>query len=88
MLSKIFGRGVEQGLLDDKARQMARRGVQKLERLRLKLLHKLEALLQQADQGSNQTLLLSGQSLADDLAAVEDLEARINALLDDPEAKT
>lgn len=79
---------VEQGLLDDKARQMARRGVQKLERLRLKLLHKLEALLQQADQGSNQTLLLSGQSLADDLAAVEDLEARINALLDDPEAKT
>ncbi len=79
---------VEQGLLDDKARQMARRGVQKLEALRLKLLHKLEALLQQTDEGSNQKLLLSGQSLADELAAVEDLEARINALLDDPDDKT
>jgi len=48
----------------------------------------LEALLQQTDEGSNQKLLLSGQSLADELAAVEDLEARINALLDDPDDKT
>ena len=72
---------VEQGLLDDKGRQMARRGVQKLEDLRLKLLHKLEMLLQQAHEGSNEQLLLSGRSLADALANVEDLKARVDALL-------
>ena len=33
------------------------------------------------------TLLLKGQTLADELAAIEDLEARITALLDEPKAK-
>ena len=56
---------MQHGLLDDNARQ----GVAKLERLRQKLLGKLETLLQQAGEGGNQTLLLSGQSLADELAA-------------------
>ena len=77
---------VKQGLLDDNARQLARQGVAKLERLRQKLLGKLETLLQQAGEGGNQTLLLSGQSLADELAAVEELKQRIDALLEQPAA--
>ena len=83
-------RGVEvlgrRGLLDDNARQRARQGVAKLERLRQKLLGKLETLLQQAGDGGNRTLLLSGQSLADELAAVEELKQRIDALLEQPTA--
>ena len=77
---------VQRGLLDDNARQLARQGVAKLERLRQKLLGKLETLLQQAGDGGNRQLLLSGQSLADELAAVEDLKERIDALLDQPRA--
>ena len=77
---------VQRGLLDDNARQMARQGVAKLERLRQKLLGKLETLLQQAGEGSNQWLLLSGQSLADELAAVEELKQKIDALLEQPAA--
>jgi len=41
---------VQRGLLDDDARAMARRGVEKLERLRLSLLHKLEGLLERAER--------------------------------------
>ena len=74
---------VQQGLLDDDARTLAKRGVEKLERLRLSLLHKLEGLLEQAGKGSDQRLLLTGQSLADELAAVEDLKQRIDALLEE-----
>ena len=77
---------VERGLLDDNARAMARQGVAKLERLRHSLLRKLETLLQQAGDGGNQRLLLSGQSLADELAAIDDLKERIDALLDQPPA--
>lgn len=72
---------VQQGLLDDNSRALARKGVTQLEQLRLKLLSKLEALLQQAGDGGNQRLLLCGQSLADELAAVEDLESKLNTLL-------
>ena len=75
---------VKQGLLDDNARQVARQGLAKLERLRQKLLGKLETLLQQAGEGGNRTLLLSGQSLADELAAVEELKQKIDALLEQP----
>ena len=77
---------VERGLLDDNARAMARQGVAKLERLRQSLLRKLETLLQQAGDGSNEHLLLTGQSLADELAAIDDLKERIDALLDSPAA--
>ncbi|WP_115018956.1 lecithin retinol acyltransferase family protein [Synechococcus sp. UW140] len=73
---------VQRGLLDDNSRALARKGVTQLEQLRLKLLNKLEALLQQAGDGGNQRLLLSGQSLADELAAVEDLENKLNTLLE------
>ena len=77
---------VQRGLLDDNSRALARKGVSQLEQLRLKLLRKLEALLQQAGDGGNQRWLLSGQSLADDLEAVEDLKQKIDALLDHPPA--
>ena len=77
---------VQRGLLDDNARQMARQGVAKLEQLRQKLLGKLETLLQQAGESGNQTLLLSGQSLADELAAVEELKQKIDVLLEQPAA--
>ena len=73
---------VQRGLLDDDARTMAKRGVEKLERLRLSLLRKLEGLLERAGDGTDRGLLLTGQSLADELAAVEDLKQRIDALLD------
>ncbi len=73
---------VQRGLLDDDARAMARRGVEKLARLRLSLLHKLEGLLERAGEGTDRRLLLTGQSLADELAAVEDLKQRIDVLLE------
>ena len=56
---------VQRGLLDDDARTMATRGVEKLERLRLSLLRKLEGLLERAGDGTDHRLLLTGQSLAD-----------------------
>ena len=77
---------VQRGLLDDSARAMAREGVAKLERLRQTLLTKLETLLQQAGDDADQRLLLSGQTLADELAAIDDLKERIDALLDQPPA--
>ena len=73
---------VQRGLLDDDARTMAKRGVEQLERLRLSLLHKLEGLLERAGDGTDRSLLLTGQSLADELAAVENLKQRIDALLE------
>ena len=77
---------VQRGLLDDHARDVAREGLAKLDRLRQKLLGKLETLLQQAGDGSNRRLLLAGQSLADELEAIDDLKRRIDALLDQPAA--
>ena len=73
---------VQRGLLDDDARTMAKRGVEKLERLRLSLLRRLETLLQQAGADGRNQLLLSGQKLADELAAVEELKQKIDALLE------
>tara|TARA_Y100000746_G_scaffold143498_1_gene122748 strand:+ start:1344 stop:1979 length:636 start_codon:yes stop_codon:yes gene_type:complete len=75
---------VRQGVLDDNSRQLARRGLAKLEQLRQTLLQKLETLLQQIGNGGNKQLLLTGQSLADELAAVEDLQRKIDALLNQP----
>ncbi len=75
---------VRQGVLDDNSRQIARRGLAKLEQLRQTLLQKLETLLQQLGNSGNKQLLLTGQSLADELAAVEDLQRKIDALLNQP----
>jgi hypothetical protein len=75
---------MRKGVLDDNSRQIARRGLAKLEQLRQILLHKLETLLQQIGNDGNKQLLLTGQSLADELAAVEDLQRNIDALLNQP----
>ena len=72
---------VQQSFLDDNARSMAHKGITQLERLRLKLLSELETLLQQAGEDGNQRFLLSSQSLAHELAAEEDLEAKLHTLL-------
>ena len=70
---------VQRGLLDDDARSIAKQGVEKLERLR-----KLETVLQQAGADDNNRLLLSGQHLADELAAIEELKGKVDALLEQP----
>ena len=77
---------VQQGLLDDNTRQIARQGVDKLERLRQRLLQQLEGLLQRAGDADNSQLLLNGQSLADQLAAVEELKQKVDSLLEQPRA--
>ena len=75
---------VRRGVLDDNTRQIASQGLAKLEQLRQTLLQKLEALLQQVGSDANKQLLLTGQNLADELAAVEDLQQKIDALLNQP----
>ena len=75
---------VRRGVLDDNTRQIASQGLAKLEQLRHTLLQQLEALLQQVVSDGNKQLLLTGQSLADELAAVEDLQRKIDALLSQP----
>ena len=75
---------VRRGVLDDNTRQIASQGLAKLEQLRQTLLQKLEDLLQQIGSDGNKQLLLTGQSLADELAAVEDLQRKIDALLNQP----
>ena len=77
---------VQRGLLDESTRRIARQGVEKLERLRQRLLQQLETLIQQAGEEGNSQLLLSGQSLADELADVEELKQKIDALLEQPPA--
>jgi hypothetical protein len=75
---------VRRGVLDDNTRQIASQGLTKLEQLRKTLLQKLEGLLQQIGSDGNKQLLLTGQSLADELAAVEELQRKIDALLNQP----
>ena len=75
---------VRRGVLDDNTRQIASQGLAKREQLRQMLLQKLEGLLLQIGSDGNKQLLLTGQSLADELAAVEDLQRKIDALLNQP----
>ena len=75
---------VRRGVLDDNTRQIASQGLTKLEQLRQTLLQKLEGLLQKIGSDGNKQLLLTGQSLADELAAVEELQRKIDALLNQP----
>ena len=75
---------VRRGVLDDNTRQIASQGLTKLEQLRQTLLQKLEGLLQPIGSDGNKQLLLTGQTLADELAAVEDLQKKIDALLNQP----
>jgi hypothetical protein len=81
---------LRQGLDSEEARRRARQAIAQLEELRLRLLERLESTLEQAEGWLNRsgggdqrsrTLRLAGQRLADELAAVEDLEERLDRLL-------
>ena len=96
----LTGLGVllRKGLVDERSRDRARKGLDQLQKLRLKLMEKLETTLDQAEtwmrgmpgQGADdrvdrrgRQLLLTGRTIADELAAVEDMEARLSSLLED-----
>ena len=71
----------EKGLIDDRSRAVALKGVCKLEQLRQDLIVRLEDLLRQDNTNPNKQLLLTGQSLADQLTEVEELTAKVKTLL-------
>ena len=88
---------LRKGLIDEASKERARQGLEQLQRLRQTLLEKLESTLEQAEvwlkgmpgQGADdrldrrgRQLLLTGRTIADELAAVEDLETRIRTLLE------
>ena len=88
---------LRKGLIDEASKERARQGLVQLQRLRQTLLEKLESTLEQAEiwlkgmpgQGADdrmdrrgRKLLLTGRTIADELAAVEDLETRIRTLLE------
>ncbi|EAR17678.1 lecithin retinol acyltransferase family protein [Synechococcus sp. W2B2] len=88
---------LRKGLIDEASKERARQGLVQLQRLRQTLLEKLESTLEQAEvwlkgmpgQGADdrldrrgRQLLLTGRTIADELAAVEDLENRIRTLLE------
>jgi hypothetical protein len=80
---------LRQGLTLDHGRDLALRSLEQLDGLRLRLQQRLEQELEQAEQwwagdkGSDQLgkLRLQAQSLADQLATVEELEGRLERLL-------
>ena len=72
---------IRQGILDENSQDLARKGIDKLDKLRVKLLHKLEQTLRHANEQETNQLRLTGQNLADDLAALDDLKTRIDTLL-------
>ena len=88
---------LRKGLIDEASKERALQGLVQLQRLRQTLLEKLESTLEQAEtwlkgmpgQGADERmdrrgrqLLLTGRTIADELAAVEDLEIRIKTLLE------
>ncbi|MCT0199124.1 lecithin retinol acyltransferase family protein [Synechococcus sp. CS-1325] len=80
---------LRQGLSLDHGRELAQRSLEQLDGLRLRLQQRLEQELEQAEQwwagdkGTDQLgkLRLQAQSLADQLATVEELEDRLERLL-------
>ncbi|EHA59160.1 lecithin retinol acyltransferase family protein [Synechococcus sp. WH 8016] len=89
---------LKRGLVNEQSRDRARRGLVQLKKLRQRLLNQLEGTLEQAEGwirggpnngasdrygGQGQRLLKAGQTLADELAAVEELEQRISDLLNE-----
>ena len=89
---------LKRGLVNERSQERARRGLVQLRELRQILLEKLEGTLEQAEGwirgGPNngasdrygikgKKLLQAGQSLADELAAVEELEQKISDLRND-----
>ena len=88
---------LRKGLIDEASKERARQGLVQLQRLRQTLLEKLESTLEQAEvwlkgmpvqdaddrlDRRGRQLLLTGRTIADELAAVEDLETRIRTLLE------
>ena len=72
---------VQTDLLDDKSRAIAVKGVRKLEQLQQKLIVRLEDLLRKKNTRPNKQLLLTGQSLEDQLTEIEELKTKIKTLL-------
>ena len=72
---------IKRGIMDEKSQELARKGIDQLERLRLKLLHKLEQTLRHANENETNQLRLTGQNIADDLAALDELKLRIDSFL-------
>ena len=72
---------IRQGILDENSQDLARKGIDKLDKLRVKLLRKLEQTLRHANEQETNQLRLTGQNLADDLAALDELKTRIDTLL-------
>ena len=94
---------LKRGLVNEQSRDRARRGLLQLEKLRQSLLDQLEGTLEQAEGwirggpnneasdrygGQGRKLLKAGQSLADELAAVEELEQRISDLLNEQHGRS
>ena len=89
---------LRKGVIDEQSRERALRALEQLQKLRIRLMQKLDSTLEQAEtwmqgmpgQGADervdrrsQQLLLTGRSIADELAAVEDMEDKLHALLDE-----
>ena len=72
---------VQTDLLDDKSRAIAVKGVRKLEQLQQNLIVRLEDLLRKKNTRPNKQLLLTGQSLEDQLTEIEELKTKIKTLL-------
>jgi len=87
---------LKKGLADDVSREKALKTIKSLEKLRLKLVRKLESTLEEINRWFNdhlntnnshkktqitQALLIKGQNLADQLTAIESVEAEITSLL-------
>ena len=72
---------IRQGILDENSQDLARKGIDKLDKLRVKLLYKLEQTLGHANEHETNQLRLTGQNLADDLAALDELKTKIGNLL-------
>ena len=94
---------LKRGLVNEQSRDRARRGLLQLKKLRQSLLNQLEGTLEQAEGwirggpnsgasdrygGQGRKLLKAGQSLADELAAVEELEQRISDLLNEQQRRS
>ena len=75
----------------EQGKALARRSIEQLDGLRLKLQQRLESELARAEQGWSsgdptsprfETLRLAAQKLADQLSEVEELEARLERMLE------
>jgi hypothetical protein len=93
-----LGMLLRKGVIDEQSRQRARQALEQLQKLRVRLMKKLDSTLEQAEtwmqgmpgQGADdrvnrrsRKLLLAGQTIADELAAVEDMEDKLHSLLEE-----